>query len=170
MQRLTVHMLMLLYKVKQNSASPLCPPNNYFLPLFLSVYLKEYWSFHIPTNPPYPFSPFSSYLLATFFKQLVSPRLPISICVHFASSPLLMLIFLALLLFPLQPLFLLAFSVSSAHYQTTFLILLHLQLFHQFHKHEMGGGGLEHQTSGEVLSVVAEGPEWICSLKQRCPK
>lgn len=54
-----------------------------------------------------------------------------------------MLIFLVLLLFffffYLQPLSLLAVSVSFSHYLTTFLISMHLQLFHQFHKYEMGG-------------------------------
>lgn len=52
-----------------------------------------------------------------------------------------MLIFLVLLLFFFffQPLSLLAVSVSFSHYLTTFLISMHLQLFHQFHKYEMGG-------------------------------
>lgn len=75
-------------------------------------------SLQIPPNP-FSLGPFSSYLLPSFFfKQLVSPKLSISICFHFTSSPF---SFVFLVLF-LSTLFFSPSSISLSRYQPCFCI------------------------------------------------
>lgn len=98
------HLWELPDKAMQNTFA--CPIITFCIFFYRCLYLKgEYRCFYIPTNPPNPFSlgPFSSYLLpSSFFKQFVSPMLSISICVHFASSPL-SFVFLVLFFSPTSP-------------------------------------------------------------------
>lgn len=107
----------------QKKQKLLYPPNDYFLPLFRCVRVSKRGilkliSLQIPPNP-FSLGPFSSYLLPSFFfKQLVSPKLSISICFHFTSSPF---SFVFLVLF-LSTLFFSPSSISLSRYQPCFCI------------------------------------------------
>lgn len=129
---------------------------------------EAFISLQIP-HIPFPLSPHISYQPSSNSLYLPDCR-SLSVFILLHLPPHAHLSCASAFFFFFQPLSLLAVSISSSHYLTTFLISMHLQLFHQFHKYEMGG--LEHQTlwGRGVLSAVTEGPEWLCFLKQHCPK